>query len=71
MQELPQLIILENKYFNSSSDDESIGFLPNLDRDMKDVKSIYQLPNGKIIIVMNYYIEIYGLDRYIDIDNKI
>ena len=71
MQELPQLIILENKYFNSSSDDESIGFLPDLDRDMKDVKSIYQLPNGKIIIVMNYYIEIYGLDRYIDIDNKI
>ena len=68
MQELPQLIILEN-YKDYSSDEENIGILSNLDRDMKDVKSIYEFIGGKIMIVMDYSIEIYGPD--IDSDIKI
>ena len=47
----------------------SIGIISYLDRDMRDVKSIYEFKGGKIMVIMDYSIEIYGPD--IDSDIKI
>ena len=68
MQELPELISLDEDDSDFYEDDDYAEFLNNIlstKKDEKDVISIKELSDGKIVIILKYEINIYGLENTI------